>query len=198
MQKRAKSLERRKERKISEKKELLKDLESVKDLKIISKDHYKKLYIEMKNVSMGYAEKNCVLSDFSMELNRGDRILISGGNGTGKSTIIKAILSAPNVNILGGINRSSQIERNIHVLKQEEFQVASELTISYINQDTSFLKGPLNQYIDETGIEEHLFKAILRQLDFERIQFEKNIEDYSEGQKKKILIANNLLQQAHL
>lgn len=198
MQKRAKNLERRKESKLDKKKELLKDLECIKDLKMISRDHYKNTYVKMKNVSMGYTEKKCAVSDFSMQLNRGDRVLISGGNGTGKSTIIKAILAAANVKILGEENSKFQVERNIHVLKQEEFHVASELTISYINQDTSFLKGSLNQYIEEAGIEEHLFKAILRQLDFERVQFEKNIEEYSEGQKKKILIANSLLQQAHL
>ena len=31
-----------------------------------------------------------------------------------------------------------------------------------------------------------------------RIQFEKNMEDYSEGQKKKVLIASSLLTPAHL
>ena len=41
-------------------------------------------------------------------------------------------------------------------------------------------------------------KAILRQLDFERSQFLKPIEEYSEGQKKKVLIAGSILQQAHL
>ena len=41
-------------------------------------------------------------------------------------------------------------------------------------------------------------KSVLRQLDFEREQFEKPLEKYSEGQKKKVLIAGSLLQQAHL
>ena len=31
-----------------------------------------------------------------------------------------------------------------------------------------------------------------------RVQFEKNIEEYSEGQKKKVLIAASLLTKAHL
>lgn len=44
----------------------------------------------------------------------------------------------------------------------------------------------------------NLFCAILRQLDFERVQFLKNIEDYSEGQKKKVLLAASLLTPAHL
>ena len=47
-------------------------------------------------------------------------------------------------------------------------------------------------------MEESLLFAILRQLDFERVQFEKNMEDYSEGQKKKVLIAASLLTSAHL
>ena len=47
-------------------------------------------------------------------------------------------------------------------------------------------------------MEESLFCAVLRQLDFERVQFGKNMEDYSEGQKKKVLIAASLLTPAHL
>ena len=43
-----------------------------------------------------------------------------------------------------------------------------------------------------------MFKAILRKLDFKRIQFEKNIRDFSGGQKKKVLIAKSLCEQAHL
>lgn len=35
-------------------------------------------------------------------------------------------------------------------------------------------------------------------LDFERGHFEKPLESYSDGQKKKVLIAGNLCQQAHL
>ena len=49
-----------------------------------------------------------------------------------------------------------------------------------------------------TYLEESLFCAILRQLDMERVQFGKNMEDFSEGQKKKALIAKSLCQQAHL
>ena len=43
-----------------------------------------------------------------------------------------------------------------------------------------------------------LFLALLRKLDFPRIQFEKRIEDYSGGQKKKVLLAGSLCKQAHL
>lgn len=35
-------------------------------------------------------------------------------------------------------------------------------------------------------------------MDFEHIQFEKDMRDFSEGQKKKVLIAKSLCEKAHL
>ena len=76
--------------------------------------------------------------------------------------------------------------------------VASGMTISYINQDTSFLSGTLRKYCEKQGLNESLFLAVLRQLDLGREQFVKNMEDFSEGQKKKVLIAASLITPAHL
>ncbi len=94
--------------------------------------------------------------------------------------MIKAILGDPCVTVSG------------------ELSLASGLKISYINQDTSQISGRLNDYIRLTDIDESLFKAILRQLDFSRTQFDKPMEEYSEGQKKKVLLATSLLTPAHL
>ena len=47
-------------------------------------------------------------------------------------------------------------------------------------------------------MDKSLFCSILRQLGFERVQFLKNMQEYSDGQKKKILIAASLLTPAHL
>ena len=72
------------------------------------------------------------------------------------------------------------------------------MIISYINQDTSFLSGTLKDFCKERGLDESLFLAVLRQLDLSREQFVKNMEDYSEGQKKKVLIVASLITPAHL
>jgi lincosamide and streptogramin A transport system ATP-binding/permease protein len=56
----------------------------------------------------------------------------------------------------------------------------------------------LTDYALEHGIDESLFKAILRKLDFSRVQFEKRMQDFSGGQKKKVLIARSLCEKAHL
>ncbi len=75
---------------------------------------------------------------------------------------------------------------------------AAGLVISYINQDTSGLHGTIKDFCRTNDLDESLFCAILRQLDLERVQFVKKIEEYSEGQKKKVLIAASLLKPAHL
>ena len=43
-----------------------------------------------------------------------------------------------------------------------------------------------------------MFKAILRKLDFARVQFEKDMADFSAGQKKKVLLARSLCEPSHL
>lgn len=75
---------------------------------------------------------------------------------------------------------------------------ASGLKISYVPQDTSHLKGRLKDYAEQYELDWTLFLMLLRKLDFGREQFEKNMEDYSGGQKKKVLIARSLCERAHL
>ena len=77
-------------------------------------------------------------------------------------------------------------------------RTAAGLVISYMGQEASGLKGSVRDLCRERGLDESLFLAVLRQLDFERTQFLKNMEDYSEGQKKKVLLAASLVTPAHL
>ena len=76
--------------------------------------------------------------------------------------------------------------------------IASGLTISYVNQDTSHLCGTLKEYAKENELDYTLLLSLLRQPDFARVQFEKDMKEFSEGQKKKVLIASSLLTPAHV
>ena len=51
---------------------------------------------------------------------------------------------------------------------------------------------------EKRGLDGALFRTVLRKLGLERVQFEKKIEEYSEGQKKKVLLASSLCEPAHL
>lgn len=52
-------------------------------------------------------------------------------------------------------------------------------------QDTSYLCGTLSEFAEENNLDESLFNALLRKMDFERVQFEKDIKDFSGGQRRK-------------
>ena len=60
------------------------------------------------------------------------------------------------------------------------------------------LRGTLKEYAKRYNLNYSIFLTLLRKLDMGRTQFEKNMEEYSEGQKKKVLIAASLLTSAHL
>lgn len=178
MMKRAKNLEHRAEAALEEKSSLLKNLEQVDDLKLIPLTHHKEVLVRFADVEIRYNGRP-VLEHFGLELKNGERIALRGSNGCGKSSILKMIL---------GINPSYS----------GKLELASGLVISYVPQDTSGLMGNLRAFIRENGLDETLFKAVLRKLDFDRTQFEKDMGEYSEGQKKKVLIARSLCQKAHL
>jgi len=209
MQSRVKQMGERMQREISQKEGLLWDIEHPVDLKIMPLKHYKERLILVRNYGLSYSvpgdkRKNrnafsgMVLQEFSFELNQGERVFLQGENGCGKSSLIKAILShssGPKTRVDSRTNLEYLPDTSVET---GEITTASGMIISYINQDTSFLKGNLTKFCKERKLDESLLKAILRQLDLERVQFEKDMEEYSEGQKKKVLIAASLLKQAHL
>jgi lincosamide and streptogramin A transport system ATP-binding/permease protein len=178
MMKRSKSLEARQENAIEEKSKLLKNIEAADSLSIKPKAYHTSRLIDAENLSILYDGKK-VVEDVSFTVNAGDRVAVIGKNGSGKSSILKLLTGE-------------------EIAYEGSLRVGSNLAVSYISQDTSFLRGNLKDFSKAEAIEESLFKAILRKLDFERIQFEKDMTEFSEGQKKKVLIAKSLCQQAHL
>lgn len=178
MMKRSKVIEARRQHAIEEKSSLLKNQETAEDLKLMPLDYYADTLVSFSDVVISYDGKQ-VCKPVSLTVRRGERVVLNGGNGSGKSSLLKLLVG-------------EQIEHTGTV------QLGSGIRISYVQQDTSHLKGTLAEFAEENQIEESLFKAILRKMDFERIQFEKDMKDFSGGQKKKVLIAKSLCEQAHL
>ncbi|PEE04107.1 Lsa family ABC-F type ribosomal protection protein, partial [Bacillus pseudomycoides] len=178
MMKRAKNLESRQQKAIEEKSKLLKNVEKTESLKLEQLKFQSNELVVLADVSVKYDDQ-IVNEPISFIVEQGDRIVLDGKNGSGKSSILKLILGHP-IQHTGSVN------------------LGSGLIISYVQQDTSHLKGLLSDFIEEHEIDETLFKSILRKMDFDRIQFEKDIFHYSGGQKKKLLIAKSLCEKAHL
>lgn len=193
MMKRAKVIEQRREKALEEKQKLLKNIESAEALEIKHAAHYAEDLLWVDQVSLQYDEIT-VLSGLSFKLTQGCRLAIVGGNGSGKSSLINAICASiyserPLKNF--GIEKAPTLSKG-HV------KVPKDLIVSYVSQDTRFLKGTLQDFALERNIDEGLLKSMLSKLDFSTVQFEKDMSDFSEGQKKKVLLAASICDRAHL
>ena len=175
---RAKAIEGRQQAAIEEKSGLLKNLEGTDALKLAQLPYHSERLLWARDLGIDYGAGS-VFDGVSFQLRQGDRLAVMGPNGCGKSSLLKLICG-------GEIPHSGVLERG------------SRLRISYVPQDTSFLRGDLAAFAREREIDESLFKAILRKLDFARTQFEKDMSEYSAGQKKKVLLAASLCERTHL
>ena len=173
MMKRSKSIEARRSEALSEKSALLKNIESADTkLAVATLRHPKALLAEARDLSVDYGT-GPVFPPLRFEIRRGERVALQGRNGCGKSSILK-LLCGEDIPHTGTL------------------ETASGLIVSYIPQSAEGLSGTLSDFCTAGGVDESLFKA------FQRAQFEKRMEEFSEGQKKKVLIAKSLCEKAHL
>lgn len=178
MMKRSKTIEARREKAIEEKQALFKNQELLGEVKAHPLVHGKKQLLFGENLSVSYKNKK-VFSNLNFSLSQGQRMCLKGPNGSGKTTLVKLILGEA-ISYTG------------------TFQIASGLTISYVSQDTSALRGTLQEYAEKHQLDLTLFLTVLRKLGFSRETFQYPIDTYSGGQKKKVLLAGSIATSAHL
>ena len=179
MAQRSKSIDARRQSAIEEKSALLRNVEKSDKLKIIPLVYHSPLFAELENVSIRYGER-VACEAVSFTIGRGERIALQGKNGSGKSSILK---------LLAATEPSEYNGRMV---------IGSGVKISYVALSADDLRGSPREYARASGIDESLFRMVLDKLDFSKLQFEKDMADYSGGQKKKVLLARSLCEQAHL
>ncbi len=175
---RAKAMENRIERDITEKSALLHNVEFTGSLKLSPLEYRSSKLASFVSVSADYGDGN-IFENLSFDICRGDRIALCGGNGCGKSTVIKLLLGE-------------------NIPHSGEIHIGGGLIISYVSQSAEGLQGTVTEFAEEKGIDENLFRAILCKLDFSPELFSRPIETYSQGQRKKAALAASLAQKAHL
>ena len=178
MMKKSKVMEQRIQKAIDEKTNLLRNLDRNDTLKIIPLISNKTPLIVVNNLQIKYNNKS-IFKPISFEVNNGDRIAIVGKNGIGKSSVLKLILG-----------------QNIQY--DGEISIANNIKISYVSQSTEYLKGTLKDFAYNNEIDESIFKAMLVKMGLSQSDFDANIQDMSEGQKKKVLIAKSISEQANI
>lgn len=174
---RAASLKDRMSDSIQEKSELLKNIDTADSLKLTAGEFHTAKLAVIDNLRVMYGNY-CANNPVTFDINQGDRICFIGGNGSGKSSVLKAIM--------GLVEYSGSIEYN------------SRLVIDYIPQDTSYLNGSLKEFCEIYNVDLSMMTAMLFKLGCEKEVFEKDLGQFSQGAKKKVLIAKSLLIKANL
>ena len=178
MMARSKAIEKRQNAAIEEKSKLLKNIERSDTLKIFQTPFHTKRLASLVDVSVCYGETP-VCRGVTFDIQQGDRIVLQGANGSGKSSIIKLICGE-------------------QIPYTGEVRIGTGLTISYVPQDASHLRGSLSDFARESGVDESLFLAMLAKLDVSKEQMEKDMSALSAGQKKKVLLARSICQPENL
>lgn len=178
MMKQAKVIEARREQAAAEKAALFHDRETAEPLKLEPLFHHAARPVSAQNLQL-FAAGRPLGVPLTFSLTNGERMALTGPNGCGKSTLLR-LLTGDSVAHTG------------------QLTTAAGLRISYVPQSPGPLPGTPAQYAARCGVDTTRFLTILRKFGFERVQFEKEMENLSEGQKKKILLARSLCESAHL
>ncbi|MDE6274283.1 MAG: ATP-binding cassette domain-containing protein [Clostridiales bacterium] len=177
LQKRANATKERRAKAEAEIKELLKKEETDEELKLCAAPFYKSELLRLNGITVKFGERT-LFSDLSFAVNAGERVVLSGGNGTGKSTLFQIVT--------GGFSEYTG-----------ELYVPKRLKISYVPQIYEY-RGTLQSYAAEKEIDEGYFKAILAKLGFDPRDFTRDMRLFSDGQKKKAALARSLCEKANL
>ena len=178
MMKKSKVMEKRIEKAIDEKASLLNNIDRNDSLKIVTLENRKNPLVLAEKLQIKYDNK-AIFNPISFEVNDKDRVAIVGKNGAGKSSILNLILG-----------NDIKYDGNI--------KIANDLKISYVSQSTEGLTGTLKSISMDDDVDESIFKAMLVKMGVPNKEFDKDIKQMSEGQKKKVLIAKSISQRANL
>jgi cobalt/nickel transport system ATP-binding protein len=153
----------------------------------------------LKNITYSYAGSQPVLSDLSLDFEAGERAVILGANGTGKSTLL-AMLDGLVFPTSGSIHAFEKVLSEVS-LEDRAFSMDFRKRVAFVFQN------PDVQLFSATVWDEIAFGPL--QLDYPKDRIEETVEELlrtlritdirdraphalSDGQKKKVAIASSL------
>ena len=176
--KRTKAIQARREQAVADTQALLHDLEYAEPLKMTPLPCRVPRLVQARDLCLCPGGR--VLGPpLRFELHPGDRLALTGGNGCGKTSLLRLVCGEE-------VGHTGLLE------------TAGGLRISYVPQSAGALQGTPVAYAQARGVDVTRFLTILRKFGFARTQFEKTADALSEGQKKKLLLAASLCESAHL
>ena len=136
--------------------------------------------------------KQFVLQDFSFEIQPGDKVIVSGRSGIGKTTLFRLLLGfeKPNRGEIYFENRLLN-DTNVWELRRK---------VAYVSQDLNIGRGNLQSFFNATlslkanlsnkkaGLED--LNELLEYFELPEALLLKNIEELSGGEKQRVAIIN--------
>lgn len=150
--------------------------------------------ITYEDVSVSYDGVD-VLKDFSLDIARGDKVLVYGKSGIGKSTILKLLLG------FARPDRGAIYFDGVRLDHKSVWEVRKK--VAYVSQDLDFGGGRVSDFIDAVfrikanagrhdGREERQ-REVMAWLELDEKLLEKSIPDLSGGEKQRFSLAVSLL-----
>lgn len=147
--------------------------------------------IELKDVSLSFGEKS-ILEKFNIAIKKGDKVLIIGKSGVGKSSILKLILGfiEPSMGeIIVGDEKLSG--KSVWEIRKR---------IAYLSQRADIPNGVVNNFIDEiisykanVDVKKEDIYGYLEKLDLSREILSSKAEKLSGGERQRVAIAITLM-----
>lgn len=148
---------------------------------------------KINNLTKRFTE-DFVLNNFSLTVNEGDKINISGRSGIGKSTLFKLLLG------FEPSDSGSIYFKNKKITEQNIWNIRRQ--IAYIPQDVNIGSGTVSSLFNETlnfkanlflKNEQNQISGFISKFGFTNEILSKNIEELSGGEKQRVAIINGLI-----
>ena len=176
--KQAVNFEKRISRNIEQKKELLTDTEKLYELKLLKEEKSPSAVLDIYDLSLKLGEKE-ILKNFSLSVKKGERIAITGRNGCGKTSLFNCITGEID-------NYSGEIFFPKYIRIMRSYQVPR------------WQQGYLKDNIIRTGVDETVFRNVMGILGVSGDIFLKPLQEFSEGERKKIDLCRTLIEPSSL